>query len=160
EIRKLILPSSAPTATVVRKLEAPAISAPISGAASATRTPAPVVSPPVKSPENISTTPEPSPEAPKTPAQLPAEAPSAPPAAPSSVKASHVKDWAFEGKVYDMLTLRPVALADITLSAESSEDEGFKATTDEKGRYRLKVPENAAGYSASISHPDYPDRYF
>lgn len=71
-----------------------------------------------------------------------------------------VEKWTFEGRIYDMLTLRPVFAAEVRL--QPKEGKPLAVQTDENGRYRIQVPALDGGsYQLAIVHPDYDKkRYF
>lgn len=80
------------------------------------------------------------------------EAP-APPAAPVAA------EWAFEGKVSDILSMKPVKGA-VLLFMNQAEDETFEAKTDAKGQWTLRLPARKNGYKLVIDHPEYIAEYF
>lgn len=68
--------------------------------------------------------------------------------------------WVFEGRIYDMITLRPVFAAELRL--EAGDEKPAAAQTDENGRYRVSVPAlEGETYQLTLTHPDYDGkRYF
>lgn len=89
------------------------------------------------------------------PITAPVEAPPAAPAAPVAA------EWAFEGKVTDLLSMKPVKGA-VLLFMTQAEDETFEAKSDEKGRFTVKLPARKGndGYKLVIDHPEYIAEYF
>jgi hypothetical protein len=81
------------------------------------------------------------------------EAPAAPPAAPAAA------EWAFEGRVSDVLSMKPVKGA-VLLFMNQAEDETFEARTDAKGQFSKKLPARKNGYKLVIDHPEYIAEYF
>lgn len=81
------------------------------------------------------------------------EAPAAPPAAPAAA------EWAFEGKVSDVLSMKPVKAA-VLLFMTHGEDETYEARSDGQGRWTVKLPARKDGYKLVIDHPDYIAEYF
>ncbi|MBI3548280.1 MAG: hypothetical protein HY078_04415 [Elusimicrobia bacterium] len=113
--------------------------------------------------------------APQTAAQEPAPAPlvaapepaktepaddegSTPAAAPAPKRKAAPRAWTFEGKIYDLMTLRAVAYAELYFVAEGGET--IRATSGGSGRYRVRLPPEPGGYSLQLTHPDYRDGYF
>lgn len=121
---------------------------------------APAEPAPVPMPEPTPSSPSAEPEAPFDP-NLPSQggpvaaAPEAPaaPAAPAAV------DWRFEGKVSDILSMKPVRGA-VLLFMTQAEDETFEARSDAKGRFEVKLAARKDGYKLVIDHPEYIAEYF
>lgn len=66
--------------------------------------------------------------------------------------------WPASGRVYDLFSLAPVAAAKLVFA---DRDTGAKAraTTDQKGRYRLSLAASEAGYALDVRHPRYRPGY-
>lgn len=70
-----------------------------------------------------------------------------------------VREWRLRGKVFDLLTLRPVASARIEL-VDSETNSRVQTRTDSTGRYRVVVrPLPGRGYAVSISKSGYAPNY-
>jgi hypothetical protein len=84
------------------------------------------------------------------------------PAAESRILIKHappaIREWKFSGKVFDLLTLQPVADADIVF-ADPGSVARFAISTNAEGVYRLVMPANSGGYDVRVSHPDYESRF-
>lgn len=96
------------------------------------------------------------PAAPETPGQ---GGPIAAPAEPSPAPAPAPAEWSFEGRVTDILTMKPVKGA-VLLFMTQAEDETFEARSDAKGHWSLKVPVRKDGFKLVIDHPEYIAEYF
>lgn len=95
---------------------------------------------------------------PEPPAEPEAEAPApeAPaPAAPAPVEAVV---WRFEGRVYDILSLKPVAGANLTFLADDGGQGGAVSGAD--GRFRVKLPSTPGGYRLVVDQSDYDGDHF
>lgn len=69
------------------------------------------------------------------------------------------KEWRLRGNVYDLLTLKPVKRATLTLK-DNETNQSYETVTDAQGRYRTILPSlPEGGYYVSISHPDYAQSY-
>ncbi|MBI5200107.1 MAG: carboxypeptidase regulatory-like domain-containing protein [Elusimicrobia bacterium] len=67
--------------------------------------------------------------------------------------------WTFEGRIYDMITLRPVYAAEVRLQSKDGKPQ--TAQTDERGRYKLEVPALDGGsYQLTVVHPDYDSKKY
>lgn len=68
--------------------------------------------------------------------------------------------WIFEGTVFNLETLRPVAGAELVFSAPRAE-RSFQIKTDDKGRYGLRVPflGGEAAYTVRIIRKGYARSY-
>lgn len=123
-------------------------------------TPPPSLEPPPQTPPPQ----QPQPGTPPAPTQTQAQPPVPVPVAPQPEEepeepARPRERWVFEGKLYDMLTLRPVFGAQLKLEAEG--EKPVVAETDERGRYRLEPPALAGGsYSLAIIHQDYDGKKY
>jgi hypothetical protein len=63
------------------------------------------------------------------------------------------------GRVYDLISLKPVIGAQVNFISHSS-GETIKSHTDAAGRYSLRLPRNiAGGYDVEIRHKDYRHDY-
>ena len=104
--------------------------------------------------------PAPPPEPPKpAPAPVVEAKPAPPPVEETAEPAPPRPTWTAEGRVYDMITLRPVFGAKLRFSAEG--EYPVEVETNEKGRYRAVLPEQQAGYTLAIGAPDFEGtRYF
>lgn len=109
---------------------------------------------------------EPAPDVPAEPAPAlepglppePAVAPQeAPPAVPAPAPAP--AEWRLEGKVSDMLSMKPVKGA-VLLFMTPEEDETYEARSDGTGRWQLTLPARKDGYKLVIDHSDYIADYF
>ena len=70
-----------------------------------------------------------------------------------------VPTWTAEGKVYDMLSLRPAFGAKLRFTAKR--ERPVEVETNEAGRYRATLPEVEGGYTLAIQLPDIDNaRYF
>lgn len=70
-----------------------------------------------------------------------------------------VQEWRLRGAVYDLLTLKPVAGAKITLT-DNATNSRAETVTDAKGRYRAVLPPlRERGYLVAISKPGYARSY-
>lgn len=65
--------------------------------------------------------------------------------------------WAFEGLIYDILTLRPVPGVDVIFVGLSK---SYPTRSDARGRYRVEVPPLEQGYTVVIEHRHYIEDYF
>lgn len=124
-----------------------------------------LMSPPAPPPRAVETPPavaEPAP-APRAAIPPPEPLPSLEPAAPEvpAVPAPPPPPakWTFEGRVYDMMSLKPVKGA-VLLFMTQSEEETFEANTDDQGRYRIVVPSRPRGFKIVVDHVDYISEYF
>ncbi|MFA6028952.1 MAG: carboxypeptidase-like regulatory domain-containing protein [Elusimicrobiota bacterium] len=94
------------------------------------------------------------PAAAEEPVETPApEAPA--PAAPAPVEAEF---WRFEGRVYDILSLKPVAGANLTFLADDGGQGGAVSGSD--GRFRVKLPSSSGGYRVIVDQSDYDGDHF
>jgi len=68
--------------------------------------------------------------------------------------------WIFEGSVFDLETLRPLAGAELVFSSKSP-GRTFRTKTDQKGRYGLRVPflKDHAVYAVRILRKGYARSY-
>jgi hypothetical protein len=85
--------------------------------------------------------------------------PSSRPKRPRAPKTAAVRgvDWEVRGEVYDLLTLEPVAGAEIVFR-EDPTAAGKRVETDASGKFTALVPAaTAKGLVVSFSHPDYDD---
>lgn len=137
-------------------------------------------SPPVPSPAPATVQPapppvQPPPAAPPVPEPAPQTVPPQPRAVESGPQTADEEppppsDWTIHGSVYDILTLQPAAGARLTFENRSS-GEVFKAKTNARGRYQVRVPKlieggywvtvSAKGYSGAYleeASPPYPQR--
>ncbi|MDX6770597.1 MAG: carboxypeptidase-like regulatory domain-containing protein, partial [Elusimicrobiota bacterium] len=97
--------------------------------------------------------------APKPAPTRPAAAPAAAPEAPRPPAKPKGPVWAFEGVVYDVISLQAVFAAHLRFLDASGETVG-QTTTGDGGRYRVALPPLASGaYTLTVSHPDYSDKY-
>jgi len=69
-----------------------------------------------------------------------------------------MREWRFSGRVFDLLTLQPVADAELVF-ANPEGGERFPIVTDSNGLYRLVLPAASGGYDMSVSHPKYEPKY-
>jgi hypothetical protein len=114
--------------------------------------PAPAVQAPVKPEASL---PIPAPK----PAEVPAPEPPPPVEKPPEAKApaAPLSPWDFEGRVYDLVTLEPIAGVEMTFLS----DENTVATkTNKDGRFKIKLPPMREGYKLVTDHPDYAEEYF
>ncbi len=83
-----------------------------------------------------------------------APAPDAPRPPP---RASRAAKWRFRGKIIDIISLKPVADADLVFVAAN----GKRATTatGAGGDFRVSMPPAPGGYELRITHPDYDSKY-
>lgn len=81
------------------------------------------------------------------------------PDVPAAPAAPVVAEWRFEGKVSDILSMKPVKGA-ILLFMTQAEDETFEARSDEKGRFEVKLTARKDGYKLVIDHAEYIADYF
>lgn len=94
--------------------------------------------------------------APPPPASSAAPVPAQQPPAPARPKGPV---WAFEGAVYDVISLRPVYAAHLRFTNAGGEAVAQTMTGD-GGRYRVFLPPGpASGYTLAVSHPDYTEKY-
>lgn len=119
---------------------------------------------PVSAPPQTPAAPAPAPVARTEPAA--AEDPSSEPAAdarapgeegPAEPAPLPSATWVFEGRVYDMITLKPVKGAQLAFMGGETE---AVFTTDARGVYRASVPALEGGYSLVVDHPDYLEGHF
>jgi len=68
-------------------------------------------------------------------------------------------DWLFQGRLYDMISLKPVVGAELMLM-DSTEQKIFTAQSDAKGRYEFEVPAVKGGFRLLVDHPYYLADYF
>lgn len=105
----------------------------------------------------------PTPAAPKPNFEPPLPDQSAPvvaaPETPAAPAVPVVSEWAFEGKVSDILSMRPVKGA-VLLFMTPDEDETFEARSDDSGRWQIKLPTRKDGYKLVIDHSEYIADYF
>jgi len=73
-------------------------------------------------------------------------------------KAASAREARLEGFVIDILSLAPIANAELIFTDLSSA-KAFTATTGADGRYRARLPEAARGYTLRFSHKDYEPKY-
>jgi len=95
-----------------------------------------------------------------TPAPGPETQPQAPPAEPKTPAQAPdaVAAWRFEGRIYDMVTLRPIRGAQLVFMGG---DQDYTFTTDKQGVYKAKVPPlDGASYQVLVDHADYLEGYF
>lgn len=95
-------------------------------------------------------------ETPLPPVPLPSQAAAPGAEAPQAPSAPQVS-WTFEGTVFDLLTLRPVYAAKLSLFDADGNDVG-QAESGPNGHYKLTVP-SGIGYTLKIERDDYTDRY-
>ena len=70
-----------------------------------------------------------------------------------------VREWRLRGVVYDLVTLKPVGKAAVTLQ-DPDTDRRLETMTDSRGRYRVTVPSlKRHGYNVILRHPDYAPSY-
>lgn len=81
------------------------------------------------------------------------------PDVPAAPAAPAVSEWAFEGKVSDVLSMKPVKGA-VLLFMTQAEDETYEARSDAAGRWQIKLPTRKDGYKLVIDHPEYIAEYF
>ncbi len=96
---------------------------------------------------------------PEAPTRPPAKAKPAepPPAAKPEPPKPAAPAWTFEGNVYDLINLKPVAGAKMVFHAGGKD---FACETDGKGRFKISLAPLAAGsYSLGISQKAYLDGY-
>lgn len=102
----------------------------------------------------------PVPAAPQPAVQEPSAALPAPPPgpapAPALAPAPEPARWEFSGRVYDLITLEPVFGADLRFVGRNGPVE---ASSDESGRYRVRLSAAGAPWRLQVSHPDYERRY-
>lgn len=84
---------------------------------------------------------------------------SAAPESPAVPAAPVVAEWRFEGKVSDILSMKPVKGA-VLLFMTQAEDETFEARSDDKGRFEVKLAARKDGYKLVIDHAEYIADYF
>lgn len=96
---------------------------------------------------------------PKPRADRPAARGEEPPDAAEAAAESSADDWVFQGRLYDMISLKPVAGAELMLM-DSGEQNIFTARSDAKGRYEFDVPAVKGGYRLVVDHPYYLADYF
>jgi hypothetical protein len=121
---------------------------------------APPAAPAAPAPPVVAATPVPAPPVlPAPPA--PAPAPVTLPARPERVgnlpipPLNSQSQWAFYGRVYDLITLRPVAGVQLNFQSTSNGG-GMQARTDEHGRFLVVLPRLSSGsYEIRGSHPKY-----
>lgn len=101
--------------------------------------------------------PEPAPVETPRPGQSGPVAAPAEPAAPAPAPAP--AEWVLEGKVTDILTMKPVRGA-VFLFMTQAEDETYEAKSDAQGRWSVKVPPRKDGYKLFVDHPEYISEYF
>ncbi|HBL17794.1 MAG TPA: hypothetical protein DD417_13860 [Elusimicrobia bacterium] len=78
---------------------------------------------------------------------------------PAAVPQPDGNAWVVEGRVYDLVTLSPVADAQVSFRSVASGDER-EAQTDAAGRYRVSLPKiQEGGYAVSFRRQGYGDRY-
>lgn len=65
------------------------------------------------------------------------------------------KKWKISGKVLDLLTLKPVANAELVFTG----DETKRVATSAGGAYRVSLTPSGAGYGLKISHADYDSKH-
>lgn len=72
-------------------------------------------------------------------------------------RASRATKWRIRGKIIDIITLKPVADADLVFVASN----GQRATTatGPGGDFRVSMPPAPGGYKLRITHPDYNSQY-
>jgi len=90
----------------------------------------------------------------------PAAASSAQPASirPRPAKPKAGPRWVFEGMVYDLVTLRAVTGAQLAFR-DASGKVCAQTTTREEGRYRVALEPLPGGYTLSVAHPDFQEKY-
>lgn len=71
----------------------------------------------------------------------------------------YLDDWVFKGRIYDMISLKPVAGASLMLM-DKHEEQIFTADSDAKGRYEFDVPEVEGGYHLVVDHAYYLADYW
>lgn len=97
--------------------------------------------------------PRPQPAAAASPA--PPKAAPAKEAAPPPEPVAKLRDWVFQGQVYDIITLQPVYGVSLTFKDPFGRLVG-KASTGDNGHYRVRLPAlETGGYAVTLSHPDY-----
>jgi hypothetical protein len=69
------------------------------------------------------------------------------------------EDWLFQGRIYDMISLKPVAGAELMLM-DKTEQEIYTAQSDAKGGFEFDVPSVEGGYRLVVDHPYYLADYF
>lgn len=81
------------------------------------------------------------------------------PEAPAAPAAPVAVEWHFEGKLSDILSMKPVKGA-VLLFMTQAEDETFEARSDAKGRFEVKLAARRDGYKLVIDHAEYIADYF
>ncbi|HAH07507.1 MAG TPA: hypothetical protein DCM05_13485 [Elusimicrobia bacterium] len=69
-----------------------------------------------------------------------------------------MREWKFSGRIFDLLTLKPVSDADIVF-ADPGSTARYNISTNAEGAYRVVMPSNSGGYDVLISHPDYEPKF-
>lgn len=68
-------------------------------------------------------------------------------------------DWIFKGRIYDMISLKPVAKANLMLM-DKTEQHIYTAESDAKGRFSFDVPSIEGGYRLVVDHAYYLADYY
>lgn len=117
----------------------------------------PVTAPPIDEPPPPPADPgSPQDPAGTVPAAEPAKEPAKEPPPEEPARPKIPTDWRFNGRVYNMLTLKPVRGAQILFMGATERT----ATTDRRGRYSIVLPITDGGYQVFVDHPDYLEEYF
>jgi hypothetical protein len=143
------VPRPAEPAAAIQPAAAPSTAAAV-GLAAVTAAAAPAVPAAASGAEPAKAEPEKAPAPRPAPKPKPGPAPRPKEAGPS---------WTFQGKVYDLISLRPVYGAVLDFKNPSGEAAG-QASTDEDGSYEVSLePLSNAGYSLLVKHSDYQEKY-
>jgi hypothetical protein len=92
----------------------------------------------------------------QTEAASPEASPGAAPSDPAVSAPLPPQEWSVRGKIYDLMTLKALSGARITLKDKLS-GRSFSCTTDASGEYSVKVPPlSEGGYALSVSVKNRP----
>jgi hypothetical protein len=116
---------------------------------------------PPAAPKPAAGQPAPAPERPKAaaPPEDPVALQSASPADEKALAAAGIKGrWRMVGRVFDLMTLKPVPGARLIFKDPSTR-RSYKAKADAQGRFKAAVPSNVDGYNLSVGTPKYRSVY-
>lgn len=161
--RKAAAPLAAPEPAAATPVDASTATASESGGPSADPEAAPPTTEPAPPPneaflaelrQQLAQTPPAAGRAPQAPS---GDAEIAPQPAPGAATEPIEGDWKVSGKVYELITLKPVARARVVFASRLS-GKDHPVRTDAKGAYSVSIPKlGESGYDVGFSHPLYRD---